>query len=186
LFPGSRVQEVKRHLPLFALAAHRVRARHPRTEPVIAAAPGINTSIYKAAGIPHTTNIPSLLQHAQAALVKSGTTTLQTGLAGVPMVVTYQMNPWTFRVARRVVEVPHVALVNLVADERIVPELIQDAATVRALAAALLPFMADTPERRKVCQGLAQVRERLRGAADGKTAAQRVADLAAELIERAP
>lgn len=186
LFPGSRLQEVKRHLPLFVLAAHRVRAHHPRTEPVIAAAPGINPSIYKAAGVPHTTNTAGLLQHAQAALVKSGTTTLQTGLAGVPMAVTYQMNPLTFRVARRVVDVPHVALVNLVADERIVPELIQDAATVRALAAALVPFMSDTPERRRVCKGLARVRERLRGSDDGKTAAERVADLAAELVERAP
>jgi lipid-A-disaccharide synthase len=183
LFPGSRPQEVHRHLELFCVTAQRVRARQPRIEPVIAAAPGIDLSVYRATKLPHTSDTTSLLKHARAALVKSGTTTLQTGLAGVPMVVTYQMNPITYRVARRVVDVPHVALVNLVADERVVPELIQDAARPSVLADALLPLIADGPARDHVLAGLARVREKLRAGANGTTAAQRVTQLAAELIE---
>jgi lipid-A-disaccharide synthase len=119
-----------------------------------------------------------------AALVKSGTTTLQTALALVPMVVTYQMHPLTYQLAQRLVEVPHIALANLVAGERVVPELVQDQASPRALAAALLPLLADTSEREHVVAGLRRVREQLARADHGESTAERVAALAAELIER--
>jgi lipid-A-disaccharide synthase len=148
----------------------------------VAATSTIRPEIYQHAGLPFTLDARALLAQARVALVKSGTTTLQTGLAGVPMVVTYQMHPLTFRVAQRMVDVPHIALVNLVAGERLVPELVQDAASPDALCAALLPLLREGAERERVRTGLARVRAKLAGPRDGLTAAERVAMLAGELL----
>ncbi|MGH7468140.1 MAG: lipid-A-disaccharide synthase [Longimicrobiales bacterium] len=182
LFPGSRGQEVERHLPLFQAATRSVQAHMPEVQPVLAASPAVSSRVYRASGMPFTGDANELLAHARAALVKSGTTTLQTGLAGVPMVVTYQMHPITYRLARTLVDVPHIALVNLVAGGRVVPELIQDAASPDALAQAVLPLLQDSAARETMRHALARVREKLAGPADGLSAADRVATLAAELI----
>ncbi len=183
LFPGSRGQELRRHLPLFLKTVEHVKTRAPAVQPVWAAAPGIAEAVYADSGMPYTRDTGSLLAHARAALVKSGTTTLQTALAEVPMVVTYQMHPLSYKLARRLVDVPHIALANLVAGQRVVPELIQKAATPEALAAALLPLIQDTDERKRVVEGLRQVRRKLATPEAGASAAARVARLAAELIE---
>ena len=137
-------------------------------------------ALYESTGIPFTFDARALLAQARAALVKSGTTTLHTGLACVPMVVTYQMHPLTYRLARRLIEVPHIALVNLVANERVVPELIQGDATPEALAQALIPLIADEREHARVQAALNGVRARLAGPPDGQSAAQRVAAMIGE------
>lgn len=185
LFPGSRLQELRRHLDLFAGAAKKVREKMPEVQPVIAAAPDVAASIYSKSGIPYTRDGEALLFHARAALAKSGTTTLQTGLAGVPLVITYQMHPLSYMLARHLVEVPHIGLVNLVAGARVAPELIQDEATPETLSAALLPLLREGPERERALEGLSRVRALLAGdPTDHKTAADRVVDLAAELLEQ--
>src|SRR5690606_17967143 len=83
-----------------------------------------------------------LLQFADAALTKSGTSTLQCALSLTPMVIAYRMNPLTFAIARRVVQVEHIGLVNLIAEKRLAPEFVQDAATPESLANALFPLIA--------------------------------------------
>ena len=89
------------------------------------------------------------------------------------------MNEASYALARRVVKVPHIALANLIAEERVAPEFVQDAATPEALADAVLPLLdADSPERTRMVAGLARVRERLGGAG----ASRRVAELAGELL----
>jgi lipid-A-disaccharide synthase len=183
LFPGSRAQELRRHLSLFLHAMQQLKTQGTTIQPVWAAAPGIPEALYRETGLPYTSDTGSLLAHARAALVKSGTTTLQTALAEVPMVVTYQMHPLSYRLARRLVDVPHIALANLVAGKRVVPELIQEAATPKALAAALLPLLQDTDERVQTVDGLKQVRKRLASPEAGVSAAEQVTRLAAELIE---
>jgi lipid-A-disaccharide synthase len=183
LFPGSRAQELRRHLSLFMQAVQQLKAQGATVQPVWAAAPGIPEALYRETGWPHTSDTGSLLAHARAALVKSGTTTLQTALAEVPMVVTYQMHPLSYKLARRLVDVPHVALANLVAGKRVVPELIQEAATPEALAGALLPLLRDSDARDQAVDGLKQVRNQLASPEAGVSAAQQVTRLAAELIE---
>jgi lipid-A-disaccharide synthase len=182
LFPGSRAQEVERQLGPFVAAAAAVRSRMPEVQPVLAESAAVPASTYAAAPFPRTREGWALLHHARAALVKSGTGTLQAALSGTPLVITYRVHPVTFFMARRLVRVPHVGLVNLVAGERIAPELLQDHATPDRLAAALLPLLEEnSAERRAAIAGLARVRERL--APDGdRSTADRVADLAAELI----
>jgi lipid-A-disaccharide synthase len=184
LFPGSRRQEVHRHLDLFTDAVSIVRTGLPDVQPVIAAASTLGDDAFARAPFPLTREAWELLHHATAALVKSGTTTLQAALTITPMVIAYRMHPLTFAVARRLVRVEHVGLANLVAGERIAPELLQDAATPAALAAALEPLLLPGSEaRQRAERGLAQVRGAL-SASDlpGRTVADRVAALAADLV----
>jgi lipid-A-disaccharide synthase len=194
LFPGSRVQEVRRHMALFVEAAAALGRRGVDVQPVIAGSGLVPAAVYdELAGgrrIARTLDGWSLLKNARAALVKSGTSTLQAALAVTPLVVAYRMNGLSYQIARRVVEVPHIGLVNLVAGERVAPELVQDAATPEALAAALMPLIADGERRAWTLERLASVRVALAheldggGGGDADGAAGRVASLAAGLIAR--
>lgn len=179
LFPGSRAQEIHRHLELFSATAREVVRRRPEVQPAIGAAPGLDPLRLAAGGWPVVEDSRALLHHATAALVKSGTTTLEAALAHTPFVVAYRMNRLSFELARRMVRVPHIALANLVADERLAPEFVQHEATERALADALLPLLEDGEHRQRMLRGFQRVREVLGGGG----AAARVADAAAALLE---
>ena len=121
-----------------------------------------------------------LFAAADAALAKSGTTTLEAALADTPMVVAYKVHPLTYAMFQRVRTVKWISLVNLVADREVVPEMLQERASAGELAAAVGPLLKPN-DPRTVAQreGLALVRERL-GEAGATT---RVVALAAELLE---
>ena len=128
----------------------------------------------------------ALLAHARAALVKSGTGTLEAALAGTPLVIAYRAHPLTFWLARRLVRVPQIGLVNLVAGEPVAPEYIQDNATPDALARAVTPLLEEGEARARMLEGLARVRASLAPQQDGAgSVADRVARLAAELLAAA-
>lgn len=186
LFPGSRAQEVGRHLALFVKAAQRIQANRPEVQPVVAVSGAVSARAYERAPYPRTPDSWDLLWHARAALVKSGTTTLEAALAGTPMAIVYRMHPLSYRLARRLVRVDHIGLVNLVAGERLAPEFVQHEATPASLAAAMLPLLrSDRSARAEAVEGLGRVRSALeppRGGSD--RVAERVVDLAAELLQR--
>jgi lipid-A-disaccharide synthase len=181
IFPGSRAQEVKRHLEPFVAAARRVVEARWHIQPVIARSTDVSEAAYGTAPFPMTDDARSLLAHAHVALVKSGTTTLETALAGVPMVIAYRTHPATFWLARRLVKVDHIGLANLVAGGRVAPELLQDEVTGEALAEALMPLVDEGPARQEALNGVATVRESLH-VEGAETSADRVAGLAAELL----
>ena len=183
LLPGSRAQEIRQHAALFGEAARRLQARLPEVQPVIAQAPGIADQTLTVSGWPRVQSSAELLTFAHVALTKSGTSTLECALALTPMVIAYRMNPVSFFIARNVVEVKHIGLVNLIAGERLAPEFVQDAATPERLANALAAITRDGYEREKQLAGLRRARQTLTG--DERGAAARVAELAAELL-RAP
>jgi lipid-A-disaccharide synthase len=177
LFPGSRTAEIARHWPPMHDAALRLKAEQPALEVVVAATPG--RSVPDHAFRTATGDSGAVYRAADAALSKSGTNTLEAAIAGCPLVVGYKAHPVSFAIARRVVTLPQVSLVNIVAGRAVVPELLQDAMTGDALAAAVRPLLDHaSPERRAQCEALADVASRL--GAPG--AAARVAHLADALV----
>lgn len=180
LLPGSRRQEVARHLSLFLDAAARVSRVRPDVQPIIGRARVLPAELYAAAGVPTVDDATALLAHAEAALLKSGTVTLEAALAGVPSVVAYRTSPLTWAVARRLLRVEHVSLPNLVLGRRAVPELLQERATPEALSAELLALLDPAgPERAVQLDAFGRVREAL----GAKGATSRVADMAERLLE---
>jgi lipid-A-disaccharide synthase len=178
LFPGSRRQEIQRHLGPFLDAAARLTRQRPELQVALARGAGLELTVPAASGVVLVDDSRALLRHARAAIVKSGTTTLEAALEGTPFIVAYRTHPLTFALARRLVRVDHVALANLVAEDRVVPEILQGEVTGERLARELLPLLDDSPERRSMLEGLSLVRGRLGDAG----AAERVAGLASELL----
>ena len=178
LFPGSRAQEVRHLLPVFAEAARRLAGRHPDLDFIVARPPHLPESLYAGAGFP-TAGAREATERSRAALTKSGTITLELALAGVPMVVGYRMGRVEWAIGRRLVRVPSIVLVNLLAEAPVVPEFLQDRLTAERAAEALEPLLGEeSPARRAMLRGFEVVRERL-----GKPGcAARVARHAIELL----
>lgn len=180
LLPGSRGGEVRRLWPAMRDAGRRMRD-DGRCDRLLVAA----TDAGSYPGSEGFTLTPGdsrlVMAAADAALAKSGTTTLECALAGTPMVVTYAVHPVTWVIVRRLATVPYVSLVNLVAERVVVPELLQGEATADRLAAEVAPLLeAGSAAREAQLEGFAEVRRRL----GGPGAAARVAALAGELLGR--
>jgi lipid-A-disaccharide synthase len=178
LFPGSRTQEIRRLWKPFRDAALRLLEEGRCDRVMVAGMPGGEYPDPGPLQITVGDPIP-VFAAADAALAKSGTTTLEAALAGVPMVVAYKAHPLTFLIFQRLRTVRWVSLVNLVAEREVVPEMLQHRAEAGSLADALRPLL-DPRDPRTVAQreGLALVRERL--GAPGATS--RVVALADELL----
>ena len=178
LFPGSRGQEIRRLWEPFRDAALRLLREHSCDRVLVA---GTASGTYPDPGPIEVLrgNAVPLFAAADAALAKSGTTTLEAALAGTPMVVAYKVHPVSWAVFQRLRTVRWVSLVNLVAGREVVPEMLQDRASADELVAAVRPILNPTdPLTLAQREGLALVRERL-----GKAgAATRVVAMAAELL----
>jgi lipid-A-disaccharide synthase len=151
LMPGSRRNEAPRLLPVFGRTMALLRQSVPTLLPVIPSSPVVaeliaaHTALWpvKPLVITDLEDKHDAYAAAGAALTKSGTSTLELALAGVPMAVTYRVNPITALLARRLIRVPHVAMVNLLAGRQIVPELLQSDCTPARLAATLHALLTD-------------------------------------------
>jgi lipid-A-disaccharide synthase len=184
--PGSRNQEVRRILPPLAGAARLLVDAGVAV--AVSRAPSVDRGEFEAAlaagGFP---SLPvwdgpaaDLAAAADVAVVTSGTATLETGLTGTPPVVVYRMAPLTWWIAKRLVRVDHVGLVNIAAGKRIAPELLQDDVTPERVAAVVRELLADPARRAAMRADLAALPERL----GGPGAAARAADVALSILAR--
>jgi lipid-A-disaccharide synthase len=181
LFPGSRAQEIDRHLDAFVGAARELQRRDPALKVIVSVAPHVTLDA-KRCPFPMVRSASfTVLRAADAALCKSGTTTLEAAVAGCPLVVAYRTSALTYMAARWLVKIPNIGLVNVVAGRRLAPEFVQDALQPNAVADALEPLLdPKSPQRRVMVAGLDEMRASLGqpGAAD------RVATMALELAGR--
>ena len=121
-----------------------------------------------------------MLAISDVEVTASGTATVQAALHGCPMVVVYRLSPLSYRLGRRFVHVDHVAMVNLIAGRRIVPELIQEDCTPANIAAETLSFLNDPRRAREARVALADVRSKLGGPGASGRAAESVLEVARE------
>lgn len=171
ILPGSRNQEIDRILPPMISAATLLEKKM-RGACFIIASPSEEIAarvrsilsvhpdklMYCEIVVGETRQV---LRQARAAMVASGTATIETALMGCPMIVVYKTSPITYFFGRLLVKVPNIGMVNVVAGRPLCPELIQHAATPEALASAMIPLIEDTPERGAMMVGLEDVRQLL-------------------------
>jgi lipid-A-disaccharide synthase len=110
--------------------------------------------------VPET--LPALAQ-SRAGIIASGTATVEAAMMGTPFVMVYRVSPLTYLVGRSRVKVPYFAMVNLIAGEEVVPELVQQDFSADQVVTRLNEIIADGPARNKMISGLAEVKARLRG-----------------------
>ncbi len=165
MLPGSRTGEVRRLLAIFARTIEIVAEHVGALNIVIPTLPHLRAPISEAtAAWPRRPRIvvdaeekQAAFRVARAALAKSGTVTLELAVAGVPMVTAYKVSAIEAMIARRLIQAPSAILANLVLEENVVPEFIQETCTVKNLTEALVPLLADTPERRRQVEAFARL-----------------------------
>lgn len=183
LLPGSRKQEVARMLPAMLAAA----ARFPEERFVVAAAPSLPEAFYRSfIGDARVELVQGrtyeVLAQARAALVTSGTATLETALIGVPEAVCYSGGTINVWLAKRFIQVPFISLVNLIMGREVVRELIQRDLNAESLSAELRRLLADTAYRTRMHADLTELRRKL----GGPGASARVADRLWKSLQQGP
>jgi lipid-A-disaccharide synthase len=176
LLPGSRPREIRDNLPEMLASARILALRSPgreelgkQVEVIVPLAPTLNQAQRKmvhslveefGAGLPMqlVEDARAALLHARASVVASGTATVEAALIGNPFVVVYRVSPITYAIAKRVVTVPHVAMVNLIAGGRVVPELIQSEFKAANIVRQIEPLLPDGALRQSMMKELKRIR----------------------------
>jgi lipid-A-disaccharide synthase len=192
ILPGSRRQEIERILPALCGAAALVEARRPDASFIIPTPSAEATRTVRAVlgALPRRPSrlevvegeTRQVLRQAGASLVTSGTATLESALLDCPTVVVYKASALTYFLAKLLVRLDHIGIVNVIANRRICPEFIQADATPENLSAALLPLIENAQARAEMRRGFEEVRTLL--GAGG--AAERAAELVLEELGRRP
>ena len=186
LLPGSRPNELRAILPDVAAGAAMVRDRVPRVQFVAARAPHLDDELLAplrplaadgaAAIVEGRTD--DVLAASDAVVTASGTATVQTAIHGRPMVIVYRLSSLTYHVVRAFSHVRNAGMVNLIADEQVVPELLQNALTPAAVADEVVRFLTDADLADRTRAALDRVRERLGAVGASRRAAEHVLALA--------
>lgn len=174
LLPGSRIQEVNYMLPVMA----KVSTYFPDRKFVVAAAANIPDEIFQQGlqGYPNIHVIKEktyqLIKRSKAAIVTSGTATLETALIGTPLVVVYKGNPISYWIARQLVKVKYISLVNLILDQPVVPELIQHQATPQKIKNQINALLTDPKIAEQQLKKFTELRQLLGGGGASQRAAK--------------
>jgi lipid-A-disaccharide synthase len=186
ILPGSRMHEVSRHVPVMGRAAeiicrevggahfllpaaseelawecHRLLDRHGVSAPITVLCEGAYDAV----------------SASDAAIVSSGTATLETGCLGVPLVVVYKISPLTYLIAKRLITISNIGLINIVAGKTIAPEFIQKEARPRKIAEQVVKFLTDPGLNRAVRRQLSEVRDKLGSPGASERAARAILEV---------
>ena len=191
LLPGSRHGEVRRHLPAMIDSARILTERIPNVEFIVSAAATIDRSFIEsmladqADGIDiaiETGDVQRIFDRSTLVVAASGTVTLEAAIVGVPMVVVYKVSPLSAWLGRRLIRVDYVCLVNLIADELIVPELLQEDASPETIAGKVGEILSDSTKLDRMHRDLLDLHDKL----GGTGASKRVGDIALGMLKICP
>ncbi len=190
LLPGSRPNEVRALAPVIREALPLIAARVPGVQFVLARAPGLARDLFAPlidAGVPPSvveSDADNVIAASDVVLTCSGTATVQAAIHERPMVIMYRLSPLTYRLGKRFVHVDTFGMANLVAGERIVPELIQDDLSAERVASEAVRFLVDPALHARTVSAMREVRQRLGSTGATARAARLIADIAARPAER--
>ncbi len=186
LSPGSRRKEIDYHLPVFLDIARKIRKKTPGIQILLNRAPTIGEDEIRERYLRGDDDIRIINESHHTSigistllLTKSGTSTLEAALLGTPMLVCYRMSLLSYLIARSLVNVSHVSLVNILAEREVVPEYIQSAFTTENLLPAALELLGEESAREKMKSGLTEVSNMLKG----ERTSAKVACIAGSMIE---
>ncbi len=192
VLPGSRVGEIRRHLPIFAEALKRLAVRRPQLAAVMPTVAAVAAEVGEAArSFPLPTIVVTsdvekydAMAAANVALAASGTVALELALAGVPAVIAYRINSLSAALAKRLLKVRYVSLVNVVLDQPVMPELLQEACEPETVAQEIEKIMVD-PAKRTAQNELARTAMAALGQV-GELPSLRAADVVLRVIAQGP
>jgi lipid-A-disaccharide synthase len=181
VLPGSRANEVGRILPDLVRSGQAIQSRVAGTQFVVARAPNLDDELFRPVregSLSHVAVVEgetdAVLAAADVALTASGTATVQAALHDTPMVIVYRVSPLTYRLGHRFVRVDTFGMVNLIAGERLVPELIQSEFTPEAVASEAVSMLTDHGRAGAIRAGLSRVRAKLGGPGASRRAAEAI------------
>jgi lipid-A-disaccharide synthase len=204
LMPGSRRKEVRMNLPTILEAAERMNVHRPEQngsvdayEFLLPVARTLDASFFskliavetqlacpdRRANIRLVSEALPALRHSRAAIVASGTATVEAALMGTPFVMVYRVSPLTYTLGKPRVKVPHFAMVNLIAEQEIVPELVQNKFTAENIVGEINKIVAEGEPRSHMIEQLGEVKRRLKLGSAGTHPAEVAADIILGMIE---
>jgi len=186
LLPGSRKHEIEKALPIMTKALYRLKDVYNKLKAFVILADSVSSEYAKRLieGCEFIEIFPSkdiyrILAISDLAFVTSGTATLETAIMGVPMIVVYKGSPLSFWIAKKLVKVRYVSLVNLIANEKVVPELLQDEFNTENLIKEAVKILEDSVLNQRIRKKLKEIRNRL---GEGG-ASEKAARIAIEMLE---
>ena len=182
LLPGSRRQELKRHLPLFSDVVHEMKNRFPLLKCSVAQGSQFDANAYADFGragreFDLNTNARQLMKQSAIGLIKTGTSTLEAALCGLPFCMVYKTSNVSYWIGRSLVKLPHISLVNILAGRELVREFIQSDATPTSIADELSRLLSDSGAAAALHRDLLELRKSLGEAGAADRAAARIAGL---------
>jgi len=188
VMPGSRVKEVRMNLPTILQAADQIGPEYVFLLPV---APTLDREFLRTCTVGRpVTLVPDALpalHHSRAGIVASGTATVEAAMMGTPFVMVYRVSPLTYALGKPRIKVPYFAMVNLIAGDNIIPELVQHDFTAANVAVYLREILPEGDARARMLAGLAEVRARLKPTGmDPRSAADRAAEEVLRFLPSGP
>ena len=179
LYPGSRLQEIKKHLPILVQAVVKLRSEDSSLQFILGASPQVNWSQWL---LPDWIQVESeypqkALECADLALVASGTATLEAAVFGTPMIIIYKMASFSWWISRLLVSIPFAGMVNIIAKKEIMPELLQENATPERVFSTASSILKNPEKIEKMVADLKEVQVKLKGVGASNKAATYILEL---------